>query len=57
MAVALSAESRKQALASIKRFWTENLDAEVGGLQTIALLDFLLAQVGFRASQMMAPSI
>ncbi len=46
MAVALSAEARKQALASIKRFWTETLDEEVTDLQTIALLDFLLKEIG-----------
>jgi uncharacterized protein (DUF2164 family) len=46
MAVVLSAEARKQALASIKRFWTETLDEEVTDLQTIALLDFLLKEIG-----------
>jgi uncharacterized protein (DUF2164 family) len=46
MALALSAEARKQALASIKRFWTETLDAEVTDLQTIAVLDFLLKEIG-----------
>lgn len=46
MAVALSTEARKQALASIKRFWTETLDAEVTDLQTIAVLDFLLKEIG-----------
>jgi uncharacterized protein (DUF2164 family) len=46
MAVALPAEARKQALASIKRFWTETLDAEVTDLQTIAVLDFLLKEIG-----------
>ncbi len=46
MAVALSTEARKHALASIKRFWTETLDAEVTDLQTIAVLDFLLKEIG-----------
>ena len=46
MAVTLSDEARKQALASIKRFWTETLDADVTDLQTIAMLDFLLKEIG-----------
>ena len=46
MAVTLSDEARKLALASIKRFWTETLDAEVSDLQTIAMLDFLLKEIG-----------
>jgi uncharacterized protein (DUF2164 family) len=46
MTVALSDEARKHALSSIRRFWTENLDAEVGDLQAIAVLDFFLKEIG-----------
>jgi uncharacterized protein (DUF2164 family) len=42
----LSDEARKHALSSIRRFWTENLDAEVGDLQAIAVLDFFLKEIG-----------
>ena len=46
MAVALADDVRKHALTSLKRFWTENLDAEVGDLQAMALLDFFLKEIG-----------
>lgn len=46
MAIALSDEARKHALVSLKRFWTESLDAAVGDLQAIALLDFFLKEIG-----------
>ena len=45
MAVALSDDSRKQALSSLKRFWSENLETEVSDLQAIALLDFVLKEI------------
>lgn len=46
MAVALSDEARKHALTSLKRFWTETLEADVSDLQAIALLDFFLKEIG-----------
>jgi len=46
MAVTLSPEARKQALASLRRFCTEDLELEVTDLQTIGLLDFVLKEVG-----------
>jgi uncharacterized protein (DUF2164 family) len=46
MPVDLSDEARKQALASLKRFLTENLDAEASDLQAIALLDFFVKELG-----------
>lgn len=46
MALKLSDDARKRALASLKRFWAENLDAEVSDLQAIALLDFFLREIG-----------
>jgi len=44
--VALSDEARKQALSSLKRFWAENLEAEPNEIQCVALLDFLLREIG-----------
>lgn len=46
MALKLSDDARKRALASLKRFWAKNLDAEVSDLQAIALLDFFLREIG-----------
>jgi uncharacterized protein (DUF2164 family) len=46
MAVTLQDEARKHALASLKRFMTEQLDAEVSDLQAIGLLEFFLKEIG-----------
>ncbi len=46
MAVTLPPEARKQALASLRRFCTEDLELEVSDLQVIGLLDFVLKEVG-----------
>jgi len=46
MAVALSPEARKRSLASIRRFLTEELEMEASDLQAIALLEFLLREIG-----------
>lgn len=46
MPVALSSETSKQALASIKRFAAEHLDEEVGDLKAGLLLDFFLKEIG-----------
>jgi len=46
MAVALADDARKHALSSLKRFCTENLEVEVSDLQTFALLDFFLKEIG-----------
>ena len=46
MAVELSEEARKQALASLKRFLVQNLDSEASDLQAVALLNFFLKELG-----------
>ena len=46
MAIALSAEARKQAVASIKRYCAENLELKVGDLKAGALLEFFLKEIG-----------
>jgi uncharacterized protein (DUF2164 family) len=45
MAVALSAESRKQALSSIRRYCAESLELEMGDIKAAALLEFFLKEL------------
>jgi uncharacterized protein (DUF2164 family) len=47
MAVTLSADDRKQALASLRRYCTEELELEleVGDLQLALLLDYFLKEI------------
>jgi uncharacterized protein (DUF2164 family) len=45
MAVAFSDEARKQAIASLQRYCTEDLDVELTGIQTTMLLNFILAEI------------
>lgn len=45
MAVILAAEARKQAMQSLRRFCTEELEIEVSDLQVIALLDYFLKEI------------
>jgi len=46
MAVTLSVESRKQALASIRRYCAENLELDVGDIKASSLLEFFLKELG-----------
>jgi len=46
MPIELSAEARKQATASLERYCTAELDAEVSGIQAAGLLDFFLKEIG-----------
>lgn len=46
MAVTLSTDDRRQALASIRRFCAEGLEVEASELQAIALLEFFLKEIG-----------
>ena len=46
MEFTLSPEIRKQLLASIKRYATENLDEEIGDLKAGLLLDYCLKEIG-----------
>ena len=45
MAVVLLDDARKQALASLKRFCSTELEFEIRDLQSIALLDFFLKEI------------
>ncbi len=46
MAITLSPDARKQALASIKQYVSENLGQDLGDLQAGLLLDYLLKDIG-----------
>ena len=46
MAITLPPEIRKQAVASIRRYFDENLDQEIGDLKAGLLLDFFLREIG-----------
>jgi len=45
MAITLSDEAKTQAVASIRRYFAEQLDQEVGDLQAGLLLDFVLKEI------------
>ena len=45
-AVTLADEDRKHALASIKRFVREELDADIGDLKSSLVLDYFLQEIG-----------
>ena len=45
MAVKLSEETTKEAVASIRRYVVEHLDTEIGELQAGALLDYFLREL------------
>ena len=46
MAVELSKEARKEAIASIERWFQENRDERIGNIAAGALLNFFLEEVG-----------
>lgn len=46
MPIALRPDTRKQLIASLKRYAAENLDEEIGDLKAGLFLDFCLAEVG-----------
>ena len=43
MAIELSKEAKQEALASLQRYFKENMEAEIGNLAAGALLGFILA--------------
>jgi len=45
MPIELKDEPRKRALASIKRYFEEKLEMDVGDLQAMLLLDFFLEEL------------
>ena len=46
MALALPPDTRKQLVASLKRYAAENLDEELGDLKAGLLLDYCLTEIG-----------
>lgn len=46
MTIEISPEASKVAIASIQRYFSENLDQEIGNLSAGALLGFFLKEIG-----------
>jgi uncharacterized protein (DUF2164 family) len=46
MAIKLSPETTKQLHASIKRYFTENLEQDIGDLKAGMMLDYCLKEIG-----------
>ena len=46
MTIELSKESRKEAIASIERYFRENMEEPIGNIAAGALLGFFLEEVG-----------
>lgn len=46
MTITISKENHKQALASIERYFAENMDEPIGNMVAGALLEFFLLEVG-----------
>lgn len=46
MAIELTKEVRKEAIASIERYFSENMDERIGNIAAGALLDFFVQEVG-----------
>ena len=46
MAIELNREARSQAVASIERYFTEELDQRIGNIGASALLSFFLEEIG-----------
>lgn len=46
MTIELNKDARTLALASIQRYCTANFDEPIGNLQAVALLDFVLQEIG-----------
>ena len=45
MAIKLSPESRKQAIASLKRYFEEEMDDTIGDLKAGLLLDYFIVEI------------
>jgi uncharacterized protein (DUF2164 family) len=46
VAITISSEAKKQLIASIKRYFEENMDEEIGDLKADLLLDYFLKEIG-----------
>ena len=46
MTIEISNDASKAAIISIQRYFTENMELEIGGLEAGALLGFFLKEIG-----------
>lgn len=46
MSIDISRDARKQAVASIERYFQENMDEKIGNIAAGALLGFFLEEIG-----------
>ena len=46
MTIEISKEARKEAIASIERYFQENMDERIGNIAAGALLGFILEEIG-----------
>jgi uncharacterized protein (DUF2164 family) len=46
MAIEISAEQRKEAIASIERYFRENMDEKIGNIAAGGLLGYFLEELG-----------
>jgi uncharacterized protein (DUF2164 family) len=46
MTISLSKEARAQAVASIERYFRENMEEPIGNVAALGLLGFLLEEIG-----------
>ena len=46
MSIELNKDVRAQAIASIERYFKENMDERIGNIQAAALLNFFVEEVG-----------
>ncbi len=46
MAIELSTEARKEAIASIERYFRENMEEKIGNIAAAGLLSFFLEEIG-----------
>lgn len=46
MSIEISKEATQAAVTSIQRYFSENIDAEIGSLEAGALLGFFLKEIG-----------
>jgi uncharacterized protein (DUF2164 family) len=45
MAIELDPDTRKRAIASMRRYFDENMDEPIGDLKAALLLDYVLAEI------------
>jgi uncharacterized protein (DUF2164 family) len=46
MAIELSKEARKEAIASIERYFRENMEEKIGNIAAAGLLSFFIEEIG-----------